>query len=74
MLRKGAWLAICLALAACSTFQNYEKPDAPRYAGAYASRPPSFHGTIKVVSYNIKFGIKVDPRQKTLEEIAAEEG
>jgi endonuclease/exonuclease/phosphatase family metal-dependent hydrolase len=59
MPRRYFRLVIFLALAACSTFQNYEAPDGPRYAGAYAAGRPSFDGTVKVVSYNIKFGIKV---------------
>jgi endonuclease/exonuclease/phosphatase family metal-dependent hydrolase len=58
--RRAIGLAICLTLAACSTFQNYEGPETPRYSGAYAPSLPPADGTIKVVSYNIKFGIKTD--------------
>jgi endonuclease/exonuclease/phosphatase family metal-dependent hydrolase len=58
--RRAIGLAICLMLAACSTFQNYESPETPRYSGAYAPAVPPADGTLKVVSYNIKFGLKID--------------
>lgn len=58
--RSVLWLAILLTLGSCSKFQNYEQPDEPRYSRSYAAASPSFDGTIKVVSYNIKYGKKVD--------------
>jgi endonuclease/exonuclease/phosphatase family metal-dependent hydrolase len=60
MLKKALLLTGCLILAACSTFRNYESPEEPRYSGSYAAAPPLFDGAIKVVSYNIKLGIKID--------------
>ncbi len=58
--RAAVCLAALLMLGACSKFQNYEQPDEPRYSRSYAAASPSFDGTIKVVSYNIKYGKKVD--------------
>jgi endonuclease/exonuclease/phosphatase family metal-dependent hydrolase len=70
MLRSAVWLAVLLALGACSTFKNYEAPEGPRYAGAYAAGLPSFDGTVKVISYNIKYGIKVEQAISDLTDIA----
>lgn len=39
---------------------NYEDPIGPRYTGQYVKNEPSYSGSIKVVSYNIDFGEKVE--------------
>ncbi|MCP4710599.1 MAG: hypothetical protein GY869_18400, partial [Planctomycetes bacterium] len=40
------------ALAACRPIQNYEDPEDPLYAGAYAENSPDFDGEIKVITWN----------------------
>jgi endonuclease/exonuclease/phosphatase family metal-dependent hydrolase len=51
---------IALAIAACGSISNYMSPDGPVYIGEYAEEHQLFDGTIRVVSYNIKFGKKTD--------------
>jgi len=58
--KKRFLTIVVLGLAACSSFQNYESPEGPRYSGGYTASPPLFDGTIKVVSYNIKLGVNSD--------------
>ncbi len=48
---------------------NYEDPDGPRYIGQYVENEPSYSGSIKVVSYNIDFGERVEQALTELTEV-----
>lgn len=39
------------------TAVNYEHPNEPVFSGAYATTPPAYNGRLKIVSYNINFGL-----------------
>ncbi len=39
--------------------ENYDDPAGPVHEGHYAPSPPAFNGTVQLVSYNIKFGLRV---------------
>jgi endonuclease/exonuclease/phosphatase family metal-dependent hydrolase len=45
---------LALVLASCATARNYPDPAGPRFAGEYAGQPRP--RTIRVVSYNVKYG------------------
>ena len=53
-------LLLILLLAGCSTMENYEQMDGPIYTGQYAPTDHPFDGTIKVVTWNIKFGREIE--------------
>ena len=69
MKRFSAYLFI-LALAAlsCGSINNYLDPEGPRHEGHYARSDPQNNApdTVKVISYNVKFGKKVDAAIKEL--------
>lgn len=62
--RKGAHgfrfavLAVAV-LSGCASMENYFAPDAPRLIGGYAKDSPT-DGTIRVVTFNVEHGKKVD--------------
>ena len=37
------------------TMANYDEPDGPRFAGQFAPEPPEFDGSLKVITWNIRF-------------------
>ena len=39
---------------------NYDDPNEPRFAGRFVQEPPTYSGTIKVVTYNIDFGEDIE--------------
>lgn len=39
---------------------NYDDPEGPRFAGQFVQESPVYSGSIKVVTYNIDFGINID--------------
>jgi len=55
-------LLIALASLSCGSINNYLDPEGPRHEGHYASGAPELIApdTVKVISYNVKFGKKVD--------------
>jgi endonuclease/exonuclease/phosphatase family metal-dependent hydrolase len=55
--RRLVLLLAAVALAGCATVRNYPDPTGPRFAGHYAGTPRP--RTIRVVSYNIKYGRNV---------------
>jgi len=69
MLKKAFVLIISLIFSACSVVKNYEEPLAPRYEGQFAPPPRVFSGSIKIVSYNIKFGQKISQAAAELSNI-----
>lgn len=52
-------LGIC-HIQSCSSVRNYTSPLGPKFSGSFAKSRPVFDGTIKVVSFNIKFSRKID--------------
>jgi endonuclease/exonuclease/phosphatase family metal-dependent hydrolase len=50
-------ILLVLTLAGCATARNYPDPAGPRFAGQYAGQPRP--RTIRVVSYNVKYGRNV---------------
>lgn len=55
-------LILCVPLAACSfgSVLNYSDPLGPAYTGSFAGPPPPAPDTIRVISYNVKFGRKLE--------------
>lgn len=63
MRRCTALLAILVALVGCRTGRNYTSPDGPRYAGGPPVASGSEHPdviTLRLVSFNIEFALRVD--------------
>jgi endonuclease/exonuclease/phosphatase family metal-dependent hydrolase len=60
--RRLALLLALGALAGCRTGRNYESPAGPRYAGAPRGGPvgPSDAASLRIVSFNVEFGLHVD--------------
>jgi endonuclease/exonuclease/phosphatase family metal-dependent hydrolase len=48
-----------LSLGACASAQNYTDPDGPRHETRHG-RAPEPDGILRVVSFNVKFAVKVD--------------
>ena len=69
MTSKTFILLTFLLLAACRPMQNYENPEAPLYAGAYAERLPDFDGEIKVITWNIRFAEKIETAIAELQQV-----
>lgn len=44
----------------CAPVKNFVDPAGPFYTGEYANSPSEFKDTVKVVSYNIKLGHKIE--------------
>ncbi len=55
-------LIMPLAILSCGTINNYLDPEGPKLCGDYSSCPPASTAadTIKVVTYNVKFGEKIE--------------
>jgi endonuclease/exonuclease/phosphatase family metal-dependent hydrolase len=53
-------LIACYLLPACAQKKVYTDPEGPVYSGDFSEATPSFQGTLKVVSYNIKLAERVD--------------
>jgi endonuclease/exonuclease/phosphatase family metal-dependent hydrolase len=60
--RRAALFLALAALAGCRTGRNYESPTGPRYAGAPKAGPtaPGDVATLRIVSFNVEFGLHVD--------------
>jgi endonuclease/exonuclease/phosphatase family metal-dependent hydrolase len=60
--RRAALLLLLGTLAACRTGRNYESPTGPRYAGGPGARAaaPGDSATLRIVSFNLEFGLHVD--------------
>lgn len=43
-----------------SLMVNYENPLGPQWQGEYAEEMPKFNGRLKVVTYNINFGLEIE--------------
>lgn len=56
-------LLLLLLLVGCQTGRNYPSPEGPRYAGRAGAVPtgqPAVPRTLRVVSFNIEFALRVD--------------
>jgi endonuclease/exonuclease/phosphatase family metal-dependent hydrolase len=53
-------LAAALALSCFTVSQNYNHPDGPKSIGRHSGPPPPFTGSLKVVSYNIRYGRNIE--------------
>lgn len=51
---------LLLLVTACNGMTNYEDESGPLFDGEYAPAPDTFDGTLKVVSWNIKFAEQID--------------
>jgi endonuclease/exonuclease/phosphatase family metal-dependent hydrolase len=69
MVKKAFILIVSMIFSACTVVKNYEEPLGPRYEGKFAPPPPVFGGSIKIVSYNIKFGKKISQAAAELSSI-----
>jgi len=47
--------------------QNFNDPQGPVYLGEYATEPASYNGRIKLVTWNLRHGERVDEAIKTLQ-------
>lgn len=52
--------AFGLLLLSCAVQKTYTDPEGPEYTGDYCKFEPAFAGSIKVVSYNIKLGRRIE--------------
>lgn len=55
-----ATIIVLLLLVACRPIPNYDDPDGPLFVGNYADRSFDFEGTVKVITWNIKFSEEID--------------
>jgi endonuclease/exonuclease/phosphatase family metal-dependent hydrolase len=61
MLSRGLFaLVFTSVVMSCAPVKNFLDPAGPVYTGGYANSPSEFSDTIKVVSYNIKLGQKLE--------------
>lgn len=51
---------LMIAIVSCTMIKNYPNPEGPEFVGNFAAETPDFEGTIKVVTFNIKLGKKIE--------------
>ena len=49
-----------LLLSACRPIHNFLKPDEPIFTGSYAGAKQVFNKEIKVITWNVKYSVKID--------------
>lgn len=54
------FLALSVLLLSCAVQKTYTDAEGPEYTGDYCKFEPAYEGSIKVVSYNIKLGRRID--------------
>lgn len=57
------WYCVLLSVlmqAGCASMENYEESTGPLFTGEYAPTHHPFDGTLKVITWNIKFGNEVE--------------
>ncbi len=60
-------IILIVFIAKCTPVRkNYLLPEGPRYSGQFAREIPEFDGQVKVVTYNIKLGKKIEQAIKEL--------
>ncbi len=57
-----------LFLAGCRSMTNYDQPDGPVFTGSLAPIAPEYDGSIKIVTWNIKYGDEVEAALRELNE------
>ncbi|GAB4455467.1 MAG: hypothetical protein Kow0031_37130 [Anaerolineae bacterium] len=60
-------LIFVLLLSACNGMTNYEDESGPLFSGEYAPAAGPFNGTLKVVSWNIKFAEEIEAAIEALQ-------
>ena len=71
-MRKSLWIVLPLMLffsVACQSIENYETEDSPVFTGEYSESPPPFDGTLKVISWNIRFAEQIDAAIEELQTV-----
>lgn len=63
-------LLICIPFITCGSIRNYLAPDGPEFSGSFGPDHETPTDTIKVVSFNIKLGEKIDQAIYELSETA----
>jgi len=58
-----------MTLAACQSIDNYQGANAPIFEGAYSDAPPTFDGTLNIISWHIRFSEKIDAAIAELSEV-----
>ena len=61
-------LLLTISLASCGSMKNYIEPEGPSSTGDYVQTSPAPTDTIKVVSYNIRYGEKIEEAMDELSE------
>jgi endonuclease/exonuclease/phosphatase family metal-dependent hydrolase len=61
-------LEALLFLAGCQSMTNYEQPDGPVFKGSSAPVAPVNDGSIKIVTWNIKYGDEIETAIRELSE------
>ena len=56
----------CLLIFSCSSVKNYMDSEGPSLCGSYSEQCPDSCNTIKVVSYNIKYGEKMEEAREEI--------
>lgn len=64
-------LVATTTLAGCQSIENYQEQSEPLFSGAYAGPPPTFNGTLKIISWNIKFSEQTETAIAELSEVEA---
>ena len=60
-------LLLAVTVFACTPVRvSYNQPEGPRFVGMIVKEPPDFDGEVKVVTYNVKLGEKI---QQTIHEL-----
>jgi len=59
-LRRGLALLAAALVSGCATMQNYLAPNEPRLTGEYATEPREEDGTLRVVTFNVEHGTRID--------------
>ena len=57
---------VCLSILSCGSVKNYMDAEGPSLCGSYSEQCPAPCDTVKVVSYNIKFGEKIEEAREEI--------
>ena len=67
---KATLLALAFLLLSCNKVDNFLEIDTPRFSGNFATESTNTPDEIKLVSFNIEFGIKLE---EAIEELQTSE-
>ncbi len=57
-----------LFLTGCRSMTNYDQPEGPVFSGSFAPAAPEYDGSIKIVTWNIKYGNEIETAVQELSE------